>query len=57
MSELEVNGFYVAFFSREIDCYERYGINMGLDNAKKFLASRREDDPSNEWVILAVLDL
>jgi hypothetical protein len=52
-----VKGFYVAFFSDAIDCYERCGINMGLEDAKKSLASRREVAPDLDWVILAVLDV
>lgn len=47
----------MAFFSDAIDCYERYGINMGLEDAKRFLASRREAVPDLDWVILAVLDV
>ena len=37
----KIRGFYVAFFSSDVDCYERYSVNFEeFYEAEKFLISR-----------------
>tara|TARA_R110000851_G_scaffold217175_1_gene370114 strand:+ start:292 stop:477 length:186 start_codon:yes stop_codon:yes gene_type:complete len=54
----KIRGFYVAFFSSDAGCYERYSVNFEeFDEAEKFLMSRREVVPTKAWVVLAVIDV
>lgn len=53
----DVKAFYVAVFNEDMDCYVQYGINMGIEDAKKLLASKRQSAPSSDWTILAILDV
>ena len=53
----DVKAFYVAVFNDDIDCYVQHSINMGLEDAKRFLASKRESAPTLDWTILAILDV
>lgn len=54
---MNVKAYYVALFSAEMDCYERYSVDLELVDAERLLKRKREIDPNNDWVILAILDV
>lgn len=56
MESLKFLRFYVAKFNYDLEDYEQESVSLSLHNARLRLAKKRKDNPTEELVIMAVLD-